>query len=49
MTLGNAAAAHLQFLMWCKACGRRSEPEPAEQARWYGPEVTVPAWASVLA
>jgi hypothetical protein len=33
MTLGSAAAAHLRFEVWCKQCGHRSEPEPAEQAR----------------
>jgi len=38
MTLGNAAAAHVRFFVWCKACGHRSEPDPAEQARWYGAE-----------
>ena len=49
MTLGNAAAAHLQFMVWCKACGHRSEPDPAEQARWYGPATTVPEWAGSCA
>jgi len=36
MTLGSAAAAHLRLVVWYKACGYRSEPDPAEQARWYG-------------
>jgi hypothetical protein len=45
MTLVSAAAAHLKLMVWCKACGHRSEPDPAEQARWYGPETTVPAWS----
>jgi hypothetical protein len=44
MTLGSAAAAKLRLAVWCKACGRRSEPDPAEQARWYGPETPVPEW-----
>ena len=48
MTLGSAAAAPLQFMVWCKACGHRSEPDPAEQAPWYGPETTEPAWESGL-
>ena len=38
MTLESAALAHVRLLVWCKACGHRSEPDPAEQARWYGPE-----------
>jgi hypothetical protein len=49
MTLGSAAAAHLQFMVWCKACGHRSELDPAEQARWHGPETTVPEWAGSCA
>ena len=36
MTLGSAAAAHVRFMVWCKACGYRAEPDPAEQARRYG-------------
>jgi hypothetical protein len=48
MTLASAAAAHLRFMVWCKACGHRSEPKPAEQARWYGPETPVPDWGKRL-
>src|SRR5262249_21172046 len=33
MTLGSAAAPHLRFLVWCKACCHGSEPSPPEQAR----------------
>jgi len=44
MTLGSAAAAKLCLMIGCKACGYRSEPEQAEQARWYGPETSVPEW-----
>jgi hypothetical protein len=48
MTLGSAAAAHLTLSVSCKACGHRSEPDPAEQARWYGPETTVLEWRARL-
>jgi len=48
MTLGSAAAAHVRFMVWCKACGYRAEPDPAEQARWYGPETPVPDWRARL-
>jgi len=48
MTLGSAAAAHVRFMVWCKACGYRSEPDPGEQARWYGPETPVPDWRARL-
>jgi Zn finger protein HypA/HybF involved in hydrogenase expression len=44
MTLESAAAAELRLVVWCKACGHRSELDPAEQARWYGPETAVPEW-----
>jgi phage terminase large subunit GpA-like protein len=43
-TLGDAGAAKVRFVVWCKTCGHRSQPDPADQARWYGPETTVPAW-----
>jgi len=33
MTLGSAAAAKVRFMVWCKACGHRGEPDPADQAR----------------
>jgi hypothetical protein len=36
--------AHIRLIVWCKACGHRSEPDPAEQARWYRPETQVPEW-----
>jgi len=44
ITLESAAAAKLRLVVWCKACGHRSEPDPAEQARWYGPETPMPEW-----
>jgi lactoylglutathione lyase len=33
MTLESVAAAKLRLVVWCKGCGHRSEPDPAEQAR----------------
>ena len=42
MTLGNAAAARVRLIVWCKACGHRAEPDPAEIAQRYGAETTVP-------
>ena len=44
MTLGSAAAAHVRLMVWCKGCGYRAEPDPAEQAARYGAEMTVPDW-----
>jgi rubredoxin len=48
MTLGNAAAAHVRFQVWCKGCGYRAEPDAGEQARSYGAETTVPDWHARL-
>jgi RNase P subunit RPR2 len=43
-TLGSTAAAGARIIVWCRACGHQSEPDPAEQARWYRSETTVPDW-----
>ena len=48
MTLGNAAAARVRLIVWCKACRHRVEPDPAEQARRYGAETPVPEWRERL-
>jgi hypothetical protein len=48
MTLGNAAAARVRLIVWCKACGHRAEPDPAEIAKRYGAETTVPEWRDRL-
>jgi hypothetical protein len=32
MTLGNAAAARVLLIVWCKACQHQTERDPAEQA-----------------
>jgi hypothetical protein len=48
MTLGNAAAARVQLIVWCKACGHRAEPDPAEITQRYGAETTVPEWRERL-
>jgi hypothetical protein len=48
MTLGNAAAAHVQLIVWRKAVGHRIEPDPAEMARKYGAETSVLDWRDRL-
>jgi hypothetical protein len=40
MTLGNAAAAHVRLIVWCRDCGHRVEPAPAEMASRYGSEIS---------
>ena len=44
MTLGNAAAAKVRFLVWCLDCRRRAEPDPAEMAQHYGAAMPVNDW-----
>ena len=44
MTLGNAAAARVRLIVWCKACGHRAEPGAAGMAERYGAETTIPEW-----
>jgi hypothetical protein len=41
MTLGNAAAARVRLIVWCKDCRHQVEPDPAEQAQRYGAKMTV--------
>ena len=41
MTLGGAAAAQVRLIVWCKACGRQTEPDPATQAARYGADTAV--------
>jgi len=46
--LAPGAAARVRLIVWCKACGHRVEPDPAEQARRYGAETAVPEWRERL-
>jgi hypothetical protein len=48
MTLRNAAAAHVCFIVWCLECRYRAEPDPAEMVDRYGAEMSVPDWKSRL-
>jgi hypothetical protein len=48
MTLGGAAAAGVRIIVWCKACQRQIEPDPAEVAARYGADVSVLDWRERL-
>jgi hypothetical protein len=48
MTLGNAAAARVRLIVWCKDCRHQIEPDPAEMAQRYGAETTVLDWSARL-
>jgi hypothetical protein len=43
-TLGNAAAAHVWLIVWCRDCSHQVEPDPAEMAARYGAEMPVINW-----
>jgi hypothetical protein len=44
MTLGDAAAAGVRLIVWCRECRHQVEPDPAEMAERYGAETTVLDW-----
>jgi hypothetical protein len=44
MRLGNAAAARVRLIVWCRECQYQVEPDPAEHARRYGAETSVLEW-----
>jgi hypothetical protein len=48
MTLGNAAAAKVRLIVWCRDCRRQVEPNPAEMAARYGAEMPVREWRDRL-
>jgi len=48
MTLGNTAAVRVRLIVWCLDCRHQVEPDPAEMAKRYGAETSVPDWHSRL-
>jgi hypothetical protein len=48
MTLGNATAARVRLIVWCRDCGHRVELDRAELAERYGAEMIVSAWHARL-
>ena len=48
MTLGNAAAARVRLIVWCKACQHQVEPDPAKMAERYGSGTSVIDWRERL-
>ena len=49
MTLGQALAAQVRLIVWCKECQHQVEPDSAEQARRYGDGISVLDWRERLA
>jgi hypothetical protein len=48
MTLGNAAAAKVRLIVWCRECHHQAEPDPAEMAARYGAGTSVLDWRERL-
>jgi hypothetical protein len=48
MTLGEALAAQVRLLVWCKSCWHRAEPDVADQVARYGADTAVTDWARRL-
>src|ERR1700721_1508690 len=48
MTLGQALAAHVRLIVWCKSCNHRSEPDIAIQVAQHGSGMPVLDWARLL-
>ena len=48
MTLGNAAAACVRVIVWCKDCRHQVERAAAEMAQRCGVETAMPDWRDRL-
>lgn len=48
MTLGNAAAARVRLVVWCRDCRHQVDLDPAAQAQLHGTEMTAPDWRKRL-
>jgi hypothetical protein len=48
MTLGNALAARVWLVVWCKSCQHKAEPDVADQVARYGADTSVLEWAARL-
>jgi hypothetical protein len=47
-TLGQAVAARVRLIVWCRACQHRIEPDTAALAEEHGAATTVLVWAGRL-
>jgi hypothetical protein len=47
-TLGSTASAGVRIIVWCKACGHQTEPDPAVMVERYGADVPVLVWRDRL-
>jgi hypothetical protein len=49
LTLGQAAAARVRLIVWCRACQHRFEPDTAALAEEHGAATTVLVWDAAVA
>ena len=48
LTLGQALAAYVRLIVWCKSCNHRADPDIATQVAQHGSGMPVPDWARLL-
>ena len=48
ITLGQALAAHVRLIVWCKSCNHRAESDIATQVVQHGEGMTLLDWARLL-
>jgi hypothetical protein len=48
MTLGQALAAHVRLIVWCKSCYHCAEPDVATQVAQHGAGMSVIDWKRLL-
>ena len=48
LTLGQALAAQVRIIAWCKSCNHRAEPDIAIQVAHHGSGMPVIDWARLL-
>ena len=48
LTLGQAVAAQVRVIVWCKACHHRFDPDVAKLAAEHGAATTVMLWVRRL-
>jgi hypothetical protein len=48
LTLGQALAAQVRLIVWCKGCNHRADPDIAAQVAQHGSGMTVIDWARLL-
>jgi hypothetical protein len=48
MTLGQALAAQVRLIVWCKSCDQRADPDIATQVAQHGSGMPIIDWARLL-